>query len=402
MQRTRALGSPSPRAVVAIGAALLLLAVLYLGRGALGPFIIGALLVYVLDPAVGWLTRRRTPRWLAILIVYAVAILVLVEGLSLLFGPLVRQVVEFVDDLPRILQQVQSRLNALAAVYDQLQLPRVLRDVVDDTIAALASAGPGSAIDPGAILPIAKGIVAFLGSLLGLAIVPVWAFYLLKDRDRLLVGLGAGIPAEWRADAWALLAIVERVFRRWLRGQLLLCLAVGLATFAGLLLLSAFVDPLFGRFAVLLAVIAGVLELLPIIGPIISMVPTVLLAATTGRLELIVAVVLLYLVVQQLENNLLVPKIQGDAIEMHPAVVILALTVGAAIAGFLGAIFALPIAAAARDVYRYVFQRASGAAPSEARGYRPPPASAVPVLMAELSAAALSAAPPLPAPPAEA
>jgi predicted PurR-regulated permease PerM len=66
MHRTRGLGSPSPRAVVAIGAALLLLAVLYLGRGALGPFIVGALVVYVLDPAVGWLTRRRTPRWLAI------------------------------------------------------------------------------------------------------------------------------------------------------------------------------------------------------------------------------------------------------------------------------------------------------------------------------------------------
>jgi predicted PurR-regulated permease PerM len=373
MNRTRGLGAPSPRALVALAAGFILLGVLYLGRGALGPFIVGALLVYVLDPAVAWLTRRRAPRWLAILLVYLVAIVVLVEGLSLLFGPLVRQLADFVDDLPSFLQQLQGRLSALAALYDQAQLPKILRDVVDDMIAALASAGPGSVIDPGAILPIAQGVVAFLGSLLGLAIVPVWAFYLLKDRDRLLLALGESIPAEWRPDAWSLLGIVERVFRRWLRGQLLLCLAVGVATFAGLLLLSAAVDPLFGRFAVLLAVIAGILELLPIIGPIISMVPTVLLAATTGRLELIVAVVLLYLVVQQLENNLLVPKIQGDAIELHPAVVILALAVGAAIAGFLGAIFALPIAAAARDVYRYVFQRAAGTPPSEARGYRSPP-----------------------------
>jgi predicted PurR-regulated permease PerM len=401
MTRERGLGTPSPRALVALVAALVVLLVLYLGRGALGPFIVGALLVYILDPAVGWLTRRGTPRWLAILVVYAVAIVVLVEGLSLLFGPLVRQLVDFVDDLPRLLQQVQGRLNALAALYDQVQLPRILRDIVDDMLAALATAGPGGVIDPSAILPIAQGVVAFLASLLGLAIVPVWAFYLLKDRDRLLRALEESLPLEWRPDAWSLLGIVERVFRRWLRGQLLLCLAVGVATFAGLLLLSATVDPIFGRFAVLLAVIAGILELLPIIGPIISMVPTVLLAATTGRLELIVAVVLLYLVVQQLENNLLVPKIQGDAIELHPAVVILALAVGAAIAGFLGAIFALPIAAAARDVYRYVFQRAGGAPPSEARGYREPPSARIPAPSAEPPASVPIALPP-PSPSAEA
>jgi predicted PurR-regulated permease PerM len=392
MNRQRALGALSPRALVALLAALVVLGVLYLGRGALGPFIVGALLVYILDPAVGWLTRRRTPRWLAILLVYAVAIVALVEGLSLIFGPLVRQLVDFVDDLPRLLQQVQARLNSLAALYDQVHLPRILRDVVDDMLAALASAGPGGVIDLGTILPIAQGVVGFLASLLGLAIVPVWAFYLLKDRDRLLVALRESFPAEWRPDAWSLLGIVERVFRRWLRGQLLLCVVVGVATFAGLLLLSATVDPIFGRFAVLLAVIAGILELLPIIGPIISMGPTVLLAATTGRVEVIVAVVVLYLIVQQLENNLLVPKIQGDAIELHPAVVILALAVGAAIAGFLGAIFALPVAAAARDVFRYVFQRAGGTPPSEARGYREPPSDRVPARPAEPPAGAPPAA----------
>jgi hypothetical protein len=124
---------------------------------------------------------------------------------------------------------------------------------------------------------------------------------------------------------------------------------------------------------VLLAVIAGILELVPIIGPIISMVPTLLLAATTGRVEAIVAVVVLYIIVQQLENQLLVPRIQGGAVEMHPAIVILALAVGAAIAGLIGAIFALPIAAASRDIVRYAFQRASGRAPAESTGYRAPP-----------------------------
>jgi predicted PurR-regulated permease PerM len=116
------------------------------------------------------------------------------------------------------------------------------------------------------------------------------------------------------------------------------------------------VDPVFGRFAILLSIIAGVLELLPIIGPIIAAIPAVLLALT-GGIDAAIAAVVLYTVIQQVENNLLVPKIQGDAVELHPSAVMLALVVGGAIAGLLGAILALPVAAAARDVFRYLFHR---------------------------------------------
>ena len=117
-------------------------------------------------------------------------------------------------------------------------------------------------------------------------------------------------------------------------------------------------DPIFGRYALLLSIIAGVLELVPIIGPIISAVPAVLLAATAG-LAAVVAALVLYTLVQQVENNFLVPKIQGDAIELHPAAVMFAIIIGGALAGLLGAILALPMAAAFRDVVRYLFRRLS-------------------------------------------
>jgi predicted PurR-regulated permease PerM len=135
-------------------------------------------------------------------------------------------------------------------------------------------------------------------------------------------------------------------------------LTVAVFTFVGLVILSRLVDPVFGRYAVLLSVTAGVLELLPIIGPIIAAVPAVLLAATAG-IEPVIAALILYTVVQQVENNLLVPKIQGDAIQMHPALVMFALVIGGALAGLLGAILALPVTAAARDVVRYLFRRSS-------------------------------------------
>jgi hypothetical protein len=135
-------------------------------------------------------------------------------------------------------------------------------------------------------------------------------------------------------------------------------------------------------------VIAGLLELLPIIGPIIAAVPAILIGATVG-VEAAGAAFLLYLAIQQIENNVLVPKIQGDATELHPSAVILALVVGGAVAGLLGAILALPVAAAARDVYRYLFARLS--VPGEPRSPTPgsepsrgdPEASAEPTSLPE-------------------
>jgi len=105
-------------------------------------------------------------------------------------------------------------------------------------------------------------------------------------------------------------------------------------------------------------VIAGVLELVPIIGPIIAAIPAVLLAATAGP-GVMVAALVLYTLIQQVENNFLVPQIQGDAVELHPAVVMFAIIVGGSLAGLLGAILALPMTAAFRDVVRYLFRRLS-------------------------------------------
>jgi hypothetical protein len=146
---------PSPRAAVAIGAAALLLIVLYMGRGALGPFILGALLVYILDPVVGWLTRRGLRRGLAILIVYGLVIVVLIEGVTLLFGPLVRQVIDFLDDLPALLESVEGQLSELVLIFDQLQLPRILHDFIASFIESLASGGGG--FDIGSLAPSTAG-----------------------------------------------------------------------------------------------------------------------------------------------------------------------------------------------------------------------------------------------------
>ncbi len=371
----RRLRAPTPRMALAVAAGVVFLVLLWLGRSVLTPFIIGVVLIYVLSPAVEWLaarhipfTQRRLPRGLAVLLVYVLAVVILVEGFALLLRPLLQQVADFVENLPQFGAVLDQQLQRVFEAYESLALPAAIRTAIDNALAGVSEGAAG--IDFSSLLPVARTIAGTVAGIFGFLIVPVWAFYILKDRPHLIAGFDRALPEPWRDDIWAVLRIIERDFGRWLRGQLLLGLVVGVATFGGLMLLGATIDPRFFQFAILLAVVAGVFELLPIIGPILSMIPTLLVALTISPLA-VVAVVILYLVVQQLENNVLVPKIQGDAIDLHPAVVIFSLVLGGAIAGLLGAIFALPIAAAMRDVYKYLFRRvgddaAPGAPPADA------------------------------------
>ena len=353
----------SPRVAVLIVAAIVVGIILWMARDAVRPFVVGLLLVYLLDPPVRWLARRGVRRSLAILIVYVIAIIAIVEFLNLTLAPLISEIVQFLQDLPGLAAQLQAQLDRLSEVYARLAIPDAVRDWIDAMIASIGQ-GPGGApsFDPTSLLPILTGATSFVGAIFGYILLPVWVFYLLKDRVSLTQQFDRSLPAAWRFDTWAVLRIVRRLFGQWVRAQLVLGVTVGLFTFIGLLLLSRIVDPVFGRYAVLLSVTAGILELLPIIGPIISAIPAVLLAATVG-LEAVIAALVLYTLVQQVENNVLVPKIQGDAIELHPALVMFAIVIGGSLGGLLGAILALPVAAAVRDVTRYLFRRLSPDAP---------------------------------------
>jgi predicted PurR-regulated permease PerM len=351
----------TPRVAVLIAATAVLGLLLWLASDAVRPFVVGLLVVYLLDPPVRWLARRGVRRTIAILLVYVAAIVLFVEFISLTITPLVDELMRFLRDLPALVESLQTQIDRLSEVYARLQIPEAVRDWIDRAIASIGQGGT-AALDPSAFLPILTGAGSIVGAIFGYILLPVWVFYLLKDRVALAADFDRSLPPAWRFDAWAVIKIVRRLLGQWVRAQLVLGLTVGIFTFIGLLILSRLVDPVFGRYAVLLSVTAGILELLPIIGPIISAVPAVLLAATAG-LEPVVAAIVLYTLVQQVENNLLVPKIQGDAIQMHPALVMFAIIIGGAIAGLLGAILALPAAAAGRDVVRYLFRRSSPDSP---------------------------------------
>ena len=350
--------SLTPRVLVVLVGLVVLAVVLYLGRHSLGPFVVGLVLAYLLDIPVERMARIGLPRWASVLIVYAVFGVLFVLAVRAVFRQLADEIAAFIREFPGFIVQVTD-------LYANLDLPPELREAIDGWLQSLSSGVGG--FNPGDLLPVVTGIAGVVGSIVGYVVVPVWVFYLIKDRPALARAAEDSLPAEWRADARAVSGLGLRVFGQWLRGQVFLGVVVGVATFIGLEILSVTVDPVFGRFAVLLSVIAGVLELLPIIGPIIAAIPAVILGLTAG-VDAAIAAVLLYLLIQQVENHVLVPKIQGDAVELHPSVVIMAIVVGGGIAGILGAIFAIPITAAARDIFRYAFHRVDDppATPDEA------------------------------------
>jgi predicted PurR-regulated permease PerM len=345
----------SPRVAVLILAAIVAGLVLWMARDSIRPFILGLLFVYLLDPPVRWLVRRGLRRTIAILVVYVVGTIAIVEFLALTLTPLVNELLRFIEDFPRLAAQLEEQLQQLGEFYQRLEIPVAIRDWIDSVIAGIGQGSGGGGADLSFLMPLITGAGSLLGAVFAYFILPVWVAYLLKDKASLVATFDRALPETWRFDTWAVIKTVERDFGQWVRGQIILGFVVGIATFVGLIVLSQFF-PVFGRYAVLLSVIAGLFELVPIIGPIISAVPAVLLAATAGPAA-VVAALGLYFLVQQVENNLLVPQIQGDAVKLHPAAVVFAIIVGGSLAGLLGAILALPVTAAFRDVVRYLFRR---------------------------------------------
>jgi predicted PurR-regulated permease PerM len=345
-------------------AVLLLLAwIVWSARSALPPFIIGLALAFILDPVVSWLQRSGLPRLLGVIVAFAGVVAILWALIAFAVPPLARQATDFIDHLPQIGAAVADVENAVERWYRGLDLPTEMRSFLDQAIAS----GQSQVVE---LLQAIAGPT--IGTLLrtvtfvfGLIVVPVWLFFVLKDRERVPGAVAAALPPAWRDDGLNILAILARVGGKWVRGELLLGVFVFAATAVGITILTLLGFSEFGQFTLVLALIAGVLEWFPVIGPIIAGVPMLLVGLSISPGAALAGVVVA-VAVQQLENNLLVPKVMGDAVELHPAVLIVALVVGGALFGIGGAILAAPTVAIGRDVYRYTSRRLASATPTEA------------------------------------
>jgi predicted PurR-regulated permease PerM len=333
----------------------------FVSRTALAPFGVGAVVGYALLPvveriaAVIPLRADTVRRGIAVFIVYAVFGGMLVISVSMLAPIVAAQVTNFVQTLPAHLDAANQSLSQMLQEY-RARLPEGTRIRIDGYVqnAADSAAGAASAYARRSF----DVVTGTLSILLGYLVVPFWLFYMLRDRLTLQRGFLRAAPTPFREDVRYIFVMIDHVIGRYIRAQLLLGLVVGSAVGISLSVLGV---PL----AAGLGVWAGFTELIPIIGPWIGSVPGLLLVVGTNP-QLILPVALVYFLVQQLENQFLVPRIQGQATDISAGMVILLLVVGGAAFGLTGLIVIVPACAILREMFWYIDRRLRGAPAHEA------------------------------------
>ncbi len=348
------------RAGMVIAPVLLALFVAWNERTALFPFVLGMAIAYVIAPAVNYIAafmpfrdaRPHLARGIAILVVYA-SIAGIGTGLGFLFIPgAIDEIQEFSDNLPDTIDQARERLTKW---YDEY-VPAEQHDRVDRW---LDDAGDAAGDWTTGLAPDALKFVGDTFSILiGYFTIPIWLYFTLKDHPRGVRSFIGMFPPDLRHDARNVLGIGDAVLRNYIRAMLLQGMIIGGMAYIALELLDV-------RYPIGLAIIAGVTEMIPIIGPIIGAIPAILVAVAQDPWKGL-WVALAFLVIQQIENNLIVPKIQGDFLRMHPGVIIVILVVAGSIGGFVFAIFAIPLAAFIRDLYQYTYLRVGKVPPDDA------------------------------------
>jgi predicted PurR-regulated permease PerM len=350
--------TPSRPAVVATVAGLLVVALFLVASGALPLFVVGLLLAYLIDPGVTWLERRRMQRWLASLLVILALSGLIAAFVLIIAGSVISQGISLIGGAPTALEQVR-------AWFATLPLTPSIRDAVDRTFTDLGTA-LGSIDLVGVVSGVVGSLFGFVGVLLGGIGLPFYVFIVVNDRPALVRELQRRLPAPWRDDILTVLGIVVRQFGNYARSETVLMVLLGGITWLGLMLLSIVVDPRIGSYALFLSIVAAFSELIPLFGPWIATIPAVVFGITLGPVPL-VAIVILYVLISFIEGNVMVPAIEGRSFALRPAVVAPAIAIGLAVGGTFGAVLALPLASAARDVYLYVFRRSTGLSGPDAR-----------------------------------
>ena len=337
-------------AILGTAAGVLLLYVLYLARGALFPFIVSIVLAQLLFPLVAAVERRipkrdRFPtlsRIVAIAVIYICGLAGIAALLVLTVPPIFHESQEFVDTLPGIYESAHAGVEVWSENAIE-RIPEELRSELEGLIAAggnvLASALQGL------IIRSIRGVSNALTVIIGLVIVPFFLFYLLKDRQEVVGGALSILSPRTQQRVFDVLQLVNNVVGAYVRGQLLSATVVGVLVFIGLTILGV-------KFAVILAIVAGLFALIPIVGAVLGAVPGILVAlASSPQLALWVALV--YIVVQIFESNVIAPRIQSRAVRLHPAMVMIVLVCSSEVAGLWGMVVGVPLTAAVRDVFLY-------------------------------------------------
>jgi predicted PurR-regulated permease PerM len=318
-----------PFVALAIGAAL----VLWVARGVLGPFIVAAVLAYAFSPLIS-ATQRRTgwPRTAVVVVEYGIAAVVLVAIAFLLAGRLGGELQQLAASGPDSVATLLRNLvggDSVDIGGQRIAVVDIAREIQARINALIAA--PGDAVH----------VAVQIGELiLQVILTIIVTFYFLVDgallRDR-AIGL---LPVEQRERTRDVLARIHTILGKWLRGQLLLIVLVSAVAYLAL-------GPILHLpYALAIGVLTGVLEIIPLVGPVVATAIAATDAFARGGVSLAAVVIAIYFVLRQVEDQVVMPVVIGRAVHLHPVVTIFAVLVGLSLYGVLGGLLGVPIAAA--------------------------------------------------------
>lgn len=315
--------------VFKIAVAIAIVVGLYFLRDIFLALLVAVVLASAVDPAATWLSRFGLPRVVGVLIIYVTIFVLMFSILFFFVPPLFQDFSTLAYSLPKQINSFVSKnsaWNSIVSFSDNLAPEFSIQEIVSRGL--FDSAIPGNVYD--LFKTLFNGIFSFV-------LIVVVSFYLAVQKDGVENFLKVITPAKKEAEVLSLWQRTEIKIGRWIQGQLLLSLLIGPMVYVGL--------KLFGiKYALLLAILAGLFELIPYFGPVLSAVPAVSLGFA-DNFTLGLMIIAFYVIIQQFENHLLYPLVMKKIIGINPIIVIMAFLVGYQLAGFLGMILAVPAAA---------------------------------------------------------
>ncbi len=319
-----------------IGVGILLVRI----RGVLTPFFLGCAIAYISFPLVQRLEGKQVPRMLAILLVYAIFIVVVIFAFYALVPSLGRELEQIMAQLPEQTRRVEALLGDVLGRLRNMWVPEGMRDVMNISLERV------EALIERFLTRVTEILFVTISHLFNFFLAPFLAYYILRDFERIRRTIVLWLPSKRRKEVLELLSRANRVVSGYLRGQLIVSGVVGLLVAGGLSLLGV-------RYALLLGLIAALADIIPYFGPIISGVPAVGLALLQSPMTALWALLLL-VAVQQFEGSVLSPKIVGERVGLHPLTVIFAILTGGELMGIVGMFLAVPVAAIIKVVGAYM------------------------------------------------
>ncbi|WP_139673553.1 AI-2E family transporter [Pseudomonas sp. F16(2018)] len=330
-----------------VGAALVIAVLLYFLHNILSPFLVGILLAYLADPLVDRLERLGLSRTWGVVVVFSLFTLIFLALLLVLVPMLAKQLLRLYELAPQMLDWLQH--VALPWVQSRLGLADGFWKF--DKIKAAIGEHMGQTTDiVGVLLSQATASsLALIGWLANLVLIPVVGFYLLRDWDLMMAKLRSLLPRQREPQVVGLAGECHEVLGAFVRGQLLVMLALGVIYSSGLMLVGL-------ELGLLIGMLAGLAAIVPYMGFIIGIGAALVagLFQFGGDLYPMLGIVAVFMVGQALEGMVLTPLLVGDRIGLHPVAVIFAILAGGELFGFTGVLLALPVAAVVMVLLRHV------------------------------------------------